>query len=115
MAIISEKKFILFFHTEQSDENAARLNDFCVIWLLRKMTSAYYAHVILTQKSSYAEVILRRSHLTFLISHYWKIEFLFFHTEQSDKNAARVNHPCVRLLQRKATPAYYARVDFTLE
>ena len=28
------------------------------------MTSAYYAHVILTQKSSYAEVILRRSHLT---------------------------------------------------
>ena len=48
------------FHTEHSEKKF----DFCVRWHLRKNDMRIIRRSNLTQKSSYAEVILRRSHLT---------------------------------------------------
>jgi hypothetical protein len=44
-----------------------RLNDPCVIRLVRKMTAAYDARVNFTQQSSYALVELRTGHSTVMI------------------------------------------------
>jgi hypothetical protein len=45
----------------------------------------------------------------------WRRSKFFFHTEQSDKNDARVNHPCVRLLLRKVYSCVIRWSSLTLE